>query len=138
MDSFSGEFHRGYTTTLKRRFGTKRINANIVYQEYIHDKDHVHMNATKWLTLGDYVQHLGRTGVCVVEQTEKGWFVTYIDRDPETMRRQEEIQKKAKLDLDDRERQKIFLEKQMEKAKESGVPKQHEATELKKSEDEGK
>lgn len=136
MDSFSGEFHRGYTTTLKRRFGTKRINANIVYQEYIHDKDHVHMNATKWLTLGDYVQHLGRTGVCVVEQTEKGWFVTYIDRDPETMRRQEEIQKKAKLDLDDRERQKIFLEKQMEKAKESGVPKQHEATELKKSEDE--
>ncbi len=137
MDEFSGTFHRGYTLCLKRRFGTKRVNANIVYQEYISDKDHVHMNSTKWLTLSDYVQFLGRTGVCVVDQTEKGWFVTYIDRDPEVMRRQEEIQKKAKLDLDDRERQKIFLERQIEKGKEaSGDVKVAEATELLKNEDE--
>ncbi len=67
-----------------------------------------------------------------MDETEKGWFVTYIDRDPETMRRQQEIEKKKKLDLDDRQRQQIFLEKQMEKAKETNV-KVSEATELKKS-----
>lgn len=135
MDEFSGTFHREYITTLKRRFGTKRVNANIVYQEYISEKDHIHMNSTKWLTLSDYVQHLGRTGVCHVEQTEKGWFITYIDRDPEVMRRQEEIQKKQKLDLDDRDRQQRFIEKQMERAKETSSLKEHEATELVKNED---
>jgi DNA/RNA-binding protein KIN17 len=72
----------------------------------------------------------------VVDETEKGWFVTYIDRDPETMRRQEEIEKKKKLDLDDRQRQQLFLEKQMERAKDAEV-KVVEATELKKETDEG-
>lgn len=130
MDDFSGTFNREYINTLKRRFGTKRVNANIVYQEYISEKDHIHMNSTKWLTLSDYVQNLGRQGICVVDQTEKGWFVTYIDRDPETMRRQEEIQKKNKLETDDRERQKRFLEKQMARAKELGDAPKHEATDL--------
>ena len=28
---------------------------------------------------------------CVVDYTEKGWFIQYIDRDPETIHRQEAI-----------------------------------------------
>lgn len=139
MDNFSGTFHREYMLCLKRRFGTKRVNANVVYQEYISEKDHIHMNSTKWLTLSDYVQHLGKIGACHVEQTEKGWFITYIDRDPEAMRRQEEIQKKQKLEVDDRERQKRFLEQQMERNKESSANlKVSEATELERKEDDGK
>ena len=113
MDEFSSEFKREYVNTLKRRFGTKRVHANIVYQEYISDRNHIHMNSTKWLTLTDFVQYLGRQGICVVDETEKGWFVTYIDRDPETLRRQQEVENKKKLDLDDRQRQQIFLEKQV-------------------------
>lgn len=136
MDDFSREFNTEYLNTLKRRFGTKRVNANIVYQELIADRHHIHMNATKWLTLTDYVQYLGRQGHCIVDQTEKGWFVTYIDRDPEALRRQEEIEKKRKLDIDDRQRQQIYLEKQMEKDKQKGPIQSAEPTELKKSENE--
>lgn len=113
MDDFSSQFHREYLNILKRRFGTKRVNANIVYQEYISDRHHVHMNATRWFSLTSYVKFLGRNGICHVEETEKGWFVTYIDRDPETLRRQEEAEKKKKLDLDDRQRQELFLQKQV-------------------------
>ena len=100
------------------------------------------MNATRWLTLTDYVQWLGKKGICVVDETEKGWFVTYIDRDPETLRRQEEVEKKRKLDLDDRQRQELFLQRQMDKAKEKATdggdaageaPSTSSATELKKS-----
>lgn len=115
LDDFSKEFKTSYVSVLRRRFGTKRVNANVVYQEYISDRHHIHMNATKWLTLSSFVQYLGREGICIVDQTEKGWFVQYIDRDPETIRRQEEIEKKRKLDIDDRERQLIFLEKQVKK-----------------------
>lgn len=139
LDNFSGTFHREYMLCLKRRFGTKRVNANVVYQEYISEKDHTHMNSTKWLTLSDYVQHLGKIGACHVEQTEKGWFITYIDRDPEAMRRQEEIQKKQKLEVDDRDRQKRYLEQQMERNRESSANlKVAEATELERKEDDGK
>ena len=28
------------------------------------------------------------TGICEVEPTPKGWFIKYIDRDPETIKRQ--------------------------------------------------
>lgn len=31
---------------------------------------------------------LSLPGKCKVDETEKGWFITYIDRDPETIERQ--------------------------------------------------
>ncbi len=46
----------------------------------------------------------------MVDQTEKGWFVQYIDRDPEAIRRQEEAAKKEKMELDDEERTARFIQ----------------------------
>lgn len=117
LHNFSQEFSDGYMELLRRRFGTKRVNANKVYQEYIAAKDHVHMNATRWLTLSDYVKWLGRTGQAIADETEKGWFVTYIDRSPEAMEAQNRAEKKEKMEKDDQERMTEFIEKQIEKAK---------------------
>ena len=79
LDSFSSEFEKNFLETLYRRHRTKKMNANNVYQELIQDKDHVHMNSTKWTTLTDFVQYLGKSGKCVVEETERGWYITYIE-----------------------------------------------------------
>jgi DNA/RNA-binding protein KIN17 len=98
MDDFSKTFEREYVETLRRRHGTQRMNANNVYQEVIQDKHHVHMNSTKWATLTDFVQYLGKKGICVVEETERGWYVTYIERDPEMLARQERAQRKLEAD----------------------------------------
>lgn len=98
MDDFSRTFEREYVETLRRRHGTQRMNANNVYQEVIQDKHHVHMNSTKWATLTDFVQYLGKKGICVVEETERGWYVTYIERDPEMLARQEKAQRKVEAD----------------------------------------
>jgi hypothetical protein len=43
------------------------------------------MNATIWPTLADFVKYLGRTGACRIAETERGWTVAYIERDPETL-----------------------------------------------------
>lgn len=115
MDQFSKEFSHGYLNLLKRQFGTRRVPANRVYQEYISDRAHIHMNATMWVTLTAFVKWLGRTGQCIVDETEKGWYVTYIDRDPETLAAQEKKAKKQKMDKDDEERMMDFIEKQVEK-----------------------
>ena len=87
-----------------------------VYQEYIHDRHHTHMNSTQWETLTDFVKWLGKEGHCVVDETEKGWFIQYVDRDPETIRRQEALQKKEKMDLDDEEKRARFIQQQVERS----------------------
>ena len=89
MDSNSKEFERMYLDTLRRRHGVKRVNANNVYQEVIQDRNHVHMNATKWATLAIFVQYLGRSGKCVVDETERGWYVSFIERDAGILERAE-------------------------------------------------
>lgn len=137
--NFSKEFSDGYVELLRRRFGTKRVPANKVYQEYIADKDHLHMNATKWLTLSDYVKHLGREGVCVADETEKGWYVTYIDRSPEVLERQAKAARKEKQEKDDEERHQEYINKQVEKAaQEANSTQANEYTELKRENDEEK
>jgi len=95
LDSFSKDFEKVYLEILRRRHGTKRMNANNVYQEVIQDKFHVHMNATKWTHLTDFVGYLGKTGQCKVEETERGWYVTYIEKDPALLARQEAYERRV-------------------------------------------
>lgn len=136
IHSFSKEFSDGYVELLRRRFGTKRVCANKVYQEYIANKDHLHMNATKWLTLSDFVKHLGRAGIAMADETEKGWFVTYIDRSPEVLERQEKLARKEKQDKDDAERQMEFIQLQIERDAKAGTSSQY--TEMKRDNDDDK
>ena len=65
-------FPQGYTDILRRQFGTKRVRANVIYQEYIKEKDHIHMNSTRWMSLTGFVQYLGRIGIAKIDQNEKG------------------------------------------------------------------
>lgn len=58
-------------------------------------------------------------GFCKVDETPKGWYVQYIDRDPETIRRQEELERKKKHDLDDEERSAKFIEEQVRRGRSS-------------------
>ena len=41
------------------------------------------MNSTKWYTLTEFVQHLTKTGQVRSDQTDKGWFISVIQPDPE-------------------------------------------------------
>ncbi|KAL6040155.1 hypothetical protein STEG23_033671 [Scotinomys teguina] len=125
MDYFSEEFRNDFLELLRRRFGTKRVHNNIVYNEYISHREHIHMNATQWETLTDFTKWLGREGLCKVDETPKGWYIQYIDRDPETIRRQLELEKKKKQDLDDEEKTAKFIEEQVRRGlegKEQGAP----------------
>lgn len=68
VEDYLRQFEREFLRLLRINHGTKKINANKFYQEYIlNDKNHVHMNATKWNTLTSFVKYLGRTGKIRVE-----------------------------------------------------------------------
>ncbi|XP_064277539.1 DNA/RNA-binding protein KIN17-like [Passer domesticus] len=113
LDYFSEEFRKDFLELLRRRFGTRRVHNNIVYNEYISHREHIHMNATQWETLTDFTKWLGREGLCKVCETPKGWYIQYIDRDPETIRRQQEQERKRKQDLSDEEKSAKFIEQQV-------------------------
>jgi DNA/RNA-binding protein KIN17 len=103
-------------TYLLQRFGTKRVKANNVYQEYIQDKNHLHMNATRWVTLTEFIKHLGRTGCAHVDETDKGWFIAWIDRSPKALEKQEASLKKERATMNDEQRERLLIAEQIERA----------------------
>ena len=110
LDTFSAEFESFFLDTLYRRHRTKKMNANHVYQEVIQDKEHVHMNATKWATLTDFIQYLGKVGKCVVDETERGWYITFIERDPTILAQQENYKRRVEAE----KREELKFQKRME------------------------
>lgn len=121
LDNWSKQFEQGYMDFVRRRWRSKRILANKVYQAYIADKNHVHMNATIWESLASFVKHLGRTKQCEVDETEKGWYVKYIDRDPDVIAQQDASRRKEKMDIDDEMRNSQQIERMIKTAQEIEV-----------------
>lgn len=77
-------------------------------------------------------------GLCKVDETPKGWYIQYIDRDPETIRRQLELEKKKKQDLDDEEKTAKFIEEQVRRGLEGKEQETPVFTELSRENDEEK
>ncbi|KAG8391459.1 hypothetical protein BUALT_Bualt01G0190000 [Buddleja alternifolia] len=116
VDGYSEEFESMFLEHMKRSHRFSRIAATVVYNEYIADRHHVHMNSTQWATLTDFVKYLGKTGKCKVEETPKGWFITYIDRDSETLFKEKMKNKRIKADIVDEEKQEREIQRQIERA----------------------
>lgn len=116
VEGYSEEFERSFMEHIKRSHRFSRVAATVVYNEYINDRHHIHMNSTQWATLTEFVKHLGRTGQCKVEETPKGWFITYIDRDSETLFKERMKNKRMRADLAEEEKQEREIKRQIERA----------------------
>ena len=46
------------------------------------------MNSTKWVSLTEFVKYLGKEGVVRVDETEKGFFISWVDNSPGALARQ--------------------------------------------------
>lgn len=129
LDQFSKEFEKGFLQILSHSHGTKQVSANRIYQEYIADKQHVHMNATIWTTLTGFCKYLGKEGKCEVEETEKGWFIKYIDRDPQVLLRQAQRDERKQSELNEEEINKQIIDAQVKAAFERARERQGEHSE---------
>lgn len=61
---------------------------------------------------------IGKEGKATVDETEKGWFIQYIDRDPKALARQMQAEQRQKYELDEEERHKREIESQVRAAEE--------------------
>ncbi|AOA62770.1 Zinc finger protein [Komagataella phaffii CBS 7435] len=99
---FSSQFVKDFIHLLRSGHGDKFVGANRFYQEYIQDKQHIHMNATRWSSLTVFVSYLGQEGLCRVKQDDaEGLMIAYIDRSAAAERRRKEAQKQMRKHTDE-------------------------------------
>lgn len=123
--NYSKQFENDFIKLLKQNHGTKYINANKFYQEYIlNDKDHVHLNSTRWRTLTQFIKYLGTNSKVRVENEgddeEFNLTIRIIDSLP--------LKTEDNSNDDDEKNREKFLAKQMElgKQKELAMKKEFE------------
>lgn len=116
INEYSRQFHEDFMRQLRTSHGTKSVHINHFYQEYIANKAHTHMNATKWPSLTEYAKYLGREGLCRVEETEKGLHIAWIDNSPEALKRAEAVRRKEMQDKGDEEREQRLIREQQKRA----------------------
>ncbi|KAE9374588.1 hypothetical protein N431DRAFT_503412 [Stipitochalara longipes BDJ] len=116
ISDYSGQFQRDFLQLLRTSHGEKKVQLNHFYQEYISNKEHVHMNATRWPSLTEFAKFLGREGICRVEEDDKGIHVAWIDNSPEALRRQDAVRKKERQDRGDEEREQAAIREQVIRA----------------------
>ena len=133
IHDFSSQFQREFVSLLSRRFGTRRVLANQVYQEFIRERHHLHMNATRWVSLSEFVKHLGRSGIAKVEASDLGWFIEWIDTSTTALARQDALRKMERTKVDDEQRTRKLIDEQIHRASELANPeeiaKSHETEE---------
>ena len=82
------------------------------------------MNGTRWKTLTEFITFLGHQGICRVENTEKGWFISWIDTSPEAMKKRDANLKRERLDKGEADREERLIQEQIERARQEATEKQ--------------
>ena len=145
INEYSNQFQRDFIQLLRTGHGEKKVNVNRFYNEYIANKEHVHMNATKWPSLTEFAKYLGREGICRIEEDEKddgrggagGLTISWIDNSPEALRRQNALKKRERQDRGDEEREQRMIREQIRRARQDGLDDRDDAEEDVDSESQG-
>ncbi|PHH86503.1 hypothetical protein CDD83_10126 [Cordyceps sp. RAO-2017] len=121
INEYSNQFLRDFLQLLKTGHGEKQVHINQFYQEYIANKEHIHMNATKWPSLTEFAKYLGQESICRVEETEKGIHISWIDNSPEALQRQEALRRKEAQDQGDEQLEQRIIKEQIRRAQASAT-----------------
>ncbi|CEP60745.1 Rts2p LALA0_S01e17986g [Lachancea lanzarotensis] len=99
--NYTEQFEKDFLRLLRLSHGEKKIDANKFYNEFIQDRDHVHMNATKYTSLTKFILHLSKTGKIRLHNIEGDEdsidvesgkiMMSYIDSSFENMLRQNKV-----------------------------------------------
>ncbi|KAH7110870.1 zinc finger protein-like protein RTS2 [Dendryphion nanum] len=118
IEGFSKDFQRDFIQLLRVAHGEKFVGANRFYNEYIRDKEHIHMNATKWQSLTEFIKHVGREGIVNVKEDEKdGLMIAWRDTSIEALRRREDVKAKEAAEMKNSAGEDKMLEKMAKRAR---------------------
>lgn len=105
--NYSKQFQDSFIAQLRNYHGEKKINANRFYNQLIQQKDHVHLSATRWTSLSQFIQDVARQGIIntsVVDETDQslnGVDISYINNSGDELVRKAMLQRKDDADKND-------------------------------------
>ncbi|CAR24531.1 Rts2p [Lachancea thermotolerans CBS 6340] len=128
VDMYTEHFEKDFLRLLRISHGEKKIEANKFYNEFIQDRDHIHMNATRFHSLTKFILHLGKTGKVRLHGLDAGMIndlevdegkilISYIDDSYENMMRQDKLRELEKSESSEQDLKIKILKKQMEEGK---------------------
>ncbi|KAF4493800.1 KIN17 [Fusarium agapanthi] len=125
IKSYTQQFQSDFLQLLRTGHGEKPVHINHFYQD-----------------LTEFAKHLGREGICRVEENDKGIHIAWIDRSPEALRRQEALRRKETQDQGNEEIEQRMIREQIKRAqatagsRDEEKEEDNEARELKRQEGE--
>lgn len=128
VDRYTEMFERDFLRLLRLTHGEKKIEANKFYNEYIQDRDHIHMNATRFNSLTRFVLHLGKTGKVRLhgldeEDADKlqveddKILISYIDDSYENMMRKDKLRELEQSEVSEQDLKTKIIKRQMEQGR---------------------
>lgn len=121
IDEYTKQFESDFLTLLRMTHGEKDVDANKFYNEYIQDKDHIHMNATHFTSLTKFIQYLSKEGKIRVNSTERintemdsnHLIISYINNSYENILRNEKLNELSQNEQLEQHTRIMMLNKQM-------------------------
>ncbi|KAH3898938.1 uncharacterized protein SCODWIG_01159 [Saccharomycodes ludwigii] len=143
IEAFNKNFELDFLTFLRLSHGEKWINANKAYNSYIlNNKDHIHMNSTRFTSLTKFIKYLGTKGKIIVKREEEDnisvadgkedvyydadereeincnrLLIRYIDNSIENVQRRQKLEKLQNSIISEEESRQELLRRQMLKSK---------------------
>ncbi|SCW02203.1 LAFE_0F01244g1_1 [Lachancea fermentati] len=129
VDKYTQEFEKDFLRLLRLSHGEKKVEANKFYNEFIQDRDHIHMNATKFRSLTNFIGHLSKTGKVRMywpgddnatnnDLDESRIVISYIDNSFESLQRKDKLAEVEKSNISEQVTRNKMLMKQIEKGRE--------------------
>ncbi|CCC70925.1 hypothetical protein NCAS_0G00380 [Naumovozyma castellii] len=126
INNYTTEFERNFLRLLKLNHGEKKIEANKFYNEFIQDKEHIHMNSTNFTSLSKFIQYLSRNGKIRIYGLENlddtddnvdlgQLMISYIDNSSETILRKQKIDELSNIEKSHQEVSTVLLQNQIAK-----------------------
>ncbi|KAL1582671.1 hypothetical protein WHR41_08755 [Cladosporium halotolerans] len=138
INEYSNQFKRDFLRLLKTSHGEKKVHMNNFYQEYIRDKEHIHMNSTKWPSLTEFAKFLGREGLCRVEEGERGLEISFIDDSADAVTRREAIKSSEREAKGSEDLESKLLNDQIKRAREAAKEQERIQAALRKDDEKEK
>ncbi|CDR37253.1 CYFA0S01e08944g1_1 [Cyberlindnera fabianii] len=135
IEKYSKQFQDQFVFELRNYHGEKNINANRFYNQLIQQKDHVHLNATKWSSLSQFIKHLAQQGIIKAHVTDEGddsmngVDIAYINNSGDEVMRKVMLKKKEQLEKSDEQLSQKLLEHQIRKGQKDAPVKEKQEEE---------
>lgn len=126
IDKYTKQFEEDFLRLLRLTHGEKEIGVNKFYNEFIQDKHHIHMNATRFTSLTKFIQHLSKEGKVRVsgldslinnELDPSQLSISYIDRSHQNVLRKAQVEELSRIQESEQKVKSQLLQRQIENSR---------------------